>query len=76
MSYTRSMNGTQLHFLSHMILSSQESVQLHTVGSAKHAVSAVIRAVHYFMKMESSGDRNVNQAESGFFIIMWREQSG
>lgn len=76
MSYTGSMNGTQLHFLSHMILSSQESVQLHTVGSAKHAVSAVIRAVHYFMKMESSGDRNVNQAESGFFIIMWREQSG
>lgn len=76
MSYTESMNGMQLHFLSHMTLSSQESVQQHTVGSAKHAVSAVIWAVHGFMKMESPGDRNVDQTESGFFIIMWREQSG
>lgn len=63
-------------FLSHTILSSQESVQQYTVGSATHAVSAVISAVHGFMEMGPSEDRNVDQAESGFFfIIMWREQS-
>lgn len=65
-----------LFFLSHTILSSQEWVQQHTVGSATHAVSAVLSAVRCFMKMGPSEDRNIHQAENGvFFIIMWREQS-
>lgn len=81
-SYVGSINDTKLHFcffffLSHTILSSQEAVQQHTVGSATHAVSAVISAARCFMKMGPSEDRNIHQAENGFFffIIMWREQS-
>lgn len=54
-------------FLSHTVLSSQESVRQHTVGSATHAVSAVISAVCCFMKMGPYEDRNIHQAENGFF---------
>jgi hypothetical protein len=48
---------------------------MHTVGAIIHAVSAIIRAMQCFLEMEQYEDTNFDQAESGFFIIIWREQS-
>lgn len=50
-------------------------MQQHTVGAVTHAVCAFVRAGQCFMEMEQYEERNFDQAESGFFIIIGTEQS-
>lgn len=73
MNYIGSANGTQLHFL--YLSQKMLTWQQHTVDALTYAVCAVIRTVHCLVKMEQCEDRNIEQAEGGFFIIVSREQS-